>query len=82
MLAPVQIISVQASVQQQKQIMRELKTLHDCDSPYIVSYYGCFLLDGDISIVMEYMDCGWLSFVRACFGQPRFDCPLRAAKVS
>ncbi|KAI9009126.1 kinase-like domain-containing protein [Hyaloraphidium curvatum] len=44
----------------QKQIMRELKILHDCSSPFIVGYFGSFLLDSDISIVMEYMDYGSL----------------------
>lgn len=53
-----QIISVTATASEQKRIMRELKILHDCASPYIVGYYASFLMDGDISIVMEYMDLG------------------------
>ena len=44
------------------QIIRELKVLHECNSPDIVGYYGAFYSDGEISICMEYMVrvVGWL----------------------
>lgn len=42
------------------QIIRELKVLHDCNSPYIVGFYGAFYSDGEISICMEHMDGGSL----------------------
>jgi len=29
--------------------------LHECNSPYIVGFYGAFYSDGEISICMEYM---------------------------
>ncbi|TGZ70512.1 hypothetical protein CRM22_003159 [Opisthorchis felineus] len=45
------------------QIIRELKVLHDCNSPYIVGYYGAFFADGDISLCMEYMNGGSLDVV-------------------
>ncbi|KAF6771537.1 hypothetical protein AHF37_10175 [Paragonimus kellicotti] len=45
------------------QIIRELQVLHDCNSPYIVGYYGAFFADGDISLCMEYMDGGSLDIV-------------------
>ena len=45
------------------QIMRELKILNDCISPYIVGYYGCFHDEADISICMEYMDGGSLDLL-------------------
>ncbi|KAF8567851.1 hypothetical protein P879_01178 [Paragonimus westermani] len=45
------------------QIIRELQVLHDCNSPYIVGYYGAFFADGDISLCMEYMDGGSLDMV-------------------
>jgi len=35
--------------------MRELKVLHECNSPYIVGFYGAFQNDGEISLCMEYM---------------------------
>eukprot|EP01134_Creolimax_fragrantissima_P006538 CFRG6538T1 len=39
-------------------VLREIDILFRCRSPYVVSYYGVFFEDGDISICMEYMDCG------------------------
>jgi len=45
------------------QIMRELKVLQQCNSPFIVGYYGAFYSDGEISICMEYMDGGSLDLV-------------------
>lgn len=41
-----------------KQILRELQIMNDCNSPYIVSYYGCFPVDVHVGIVMEFMDIG------------------------
>jgi len=38
------------------QIIKELKILHNCNSPYIVGFYGAFYSEGEISICMEYMD--------------------------
>jgi hypothetical protein len=43
-----------------RQIMREMQYMHDCDSKHIVSFYGAFMNDGDISMCMEYMDVGWV----------------------
>ena len=37
------------------QILRELKILHNCNSPHIVGFYGAFYSDGEINICMEYM---------------------------
>uniref|UniRef100_A0A7N6BLS5 Dual specificity mitogen-activated protein kinase kinase 2 n=1 Tax=Anabas testudineus TaxID=64144 RepID=A0A7N6BLS5_ANATE len=37
------------------QIIRELQVLHECNSPYIVGFYGAFYNDGEISICMEHM---------------------------
>ncbi|ESO06319.1 hypothetical protein HELRODRAFT_155691 [Helobdella robusta] len=45
------------------QIIRELMVLHECNSPYIVGYYGSFYADGEISICMEYMDGGSLDLI-------------------
>ncbi|KAG1944947.1 dual specificity mitogen-activated protein kinase kinase 1 [Pimephales promelas] len=42
------------------QIIRELQVLHECNSPYIVGFYGAFYSDGEISICMENMDGGSL----------------------
>ncbi|XP_032829743.1 dual specificity mitogen-activated protein kinase kinase 1-like [Petromyzon marinus] len=45
------------------QIIRELQVLHECNSPYIVGFYGAFYSDGEISICMEHMDGGSLDLV-------------------
>ncbi|XP_027202663.2 dual specificity mitogen-activated protein kinase kinase 1-like [Dermatophagoides pteronyssinus] len=45
------------------QILRELKILHDCNSPHIVGFYGAFYSDGEINICMEYMDGGSFDLV-------------------
>uniref|UniRef100_A0A0K8TLS1 mitogen-activated protein kinase kinase n=1 Tax=Tabanus bromius TaxID=304241 RepID=A0A0K8TLS1_TABBR len=46
-----------------KQIVRELKVLHECNFPHIVGFYGAFYSDGEISICMEYMDGGSLDLI-------------------
>lgn len=45
------------------QIIRELKVLHKCNSPYIVGFFGAFYSEGEISICMEYMDGGSLDLI-------------------
>lgn len=33
--------------------------MHECNSPYIISFFGAFTNDvGDVVMCMEYMDCG------------------------
>ena len=34
--------------------------MHDCNSPYIISFYGAFISDPNICICMEFMDKGSL----------------------
>ncbi|KAL5274506.1 MAP2K1 family protein [Megaselia abdita] len=46
-----------------KQIMTELKVLHQCNFPHIVGFFGAFYNDGEISICMEYMDGGSLDLI-------------------
>lgn len=46
-----------------KQIIRELKVLHECNFPHIVGFYRAFQSDGEISICMEYMDGGSLDLI-------------------
>jgi len=46
-----------------KQIITELRILDECNSPYIVGFYGAFHSDGEINICMEYMDGGSLDLV-------------------
>ena len=45
----------------QTQIIRELRILHECQSPYIIEFYGAFLnTNNTIVICMEYCNCGSL----------------------
>lgn len=48
-----------------KQVLRELQFNRSCKSPYIVNYYGAFLVEecGQIYIAMEYCDGGSLDGV-------------------
>lgn len=39
-----------------KQILRELQILHECNSKYIVSFYGAYLREPHICMCMEFMD--------------------------
>lgn len=54
------VILVEAKSSIRTQIVRELQILHDCNSKHIVSFYGAFMGEGDISICMEFMDKGSL----------------------
>ena len=45
----------------EKQILIELKTLHDCDCDYVVRSYGSFMKDGMVHIALEFMDAGSLT---------------------
>ena len=41
-----------------KSIKHEISILRDCRSPYIVSYYGSYLKDSKLWLVMEYCAAG------------------------
>lgn len=42
--------------------------LHECNSPYIVGFYGAFYSDGEISICMEHMVSPQPSSAPRCLG--------------
>ncbi|KAH0566516.1 hypothetical protein GP486_000097 [Trichoglossum hirsutum] len=68
------VIHVEAKKEVRKQIVRELHIMHDCNSPFIVSFYGAFLNEaGDVIMCMEYMDCGSLDRISKDFGPVRVD---------
>merc|ERR1712156_327141 len=46
-----------------KLIVTECNILHECNSPYIVGYFGAYQCDGEVNIFMEYMDGGSLDLV-------------------
>lgn len=54
-----------------KQIIRELKILHDCNFPHIVGFYNAFQSLSLISICMEYMDGGSLDKILKRVGRIR-----------
>ncbi len=57
------VIPLQSNEKVKKQILLELKTLHDCDSDYVVRSYGALLKDGMVHMALEYMDAGSLAGV-------------------
>merc|ERR1712110_9265 len=57
------LILMDVKQQIRKQIVTELKILHECRSPYIVGYFGAYQCDGEINIFMEYMDGGSLDLI-------------------
>lgn len=57
------LIHLELKPAMRKQILRELKILHECNYPNIVGFYRAFQNDGEISICMEYMDGGSLDLV-------------------
>ncbi len=40
------------------QLRREIEILRTCRSPYIVAYFGSYLKDDDLWLIMEYCDAG------------------------
>ncbi|KAI9713675.1 MAG: MAP kinase kinase (MEK) [Chrysothrix sp. TS-e1954] len=68
------IIHVEAKPEVRKRIVRELDIMHECNSPYIVSFYGAFMNNtGDVVMCMEYMDVGSLDSISKNFGPVRVD---------
>ncbi|KAJ8606844.1 hypothetical protein MRB53_040654 [Persea americana] len=57
------VVFIDAKPTVRKQILRELQILHECNSPYIVSFYGAYLAEPHINMCMEYMDCGSLDSI-------------------
>ncbi|KZT73734.1 Pkinase-domain-containing protein [Daedalea quercina L-15889] len=54
------IVLIDAKPSVRKQILRELQIMHDCNSEYIISFYGAFISDPNICICMEFSDKGSL----------------------
>ena len=52
---PHQMIMLDIKPAVRNQIMRELKVLHECNSPYIVGFFGSFCVNNEISICMQHM---------------------------
>ncbi|MBW0475421.1 hypothetical protein O181_015136 [Austropuccinia psidii MF-1] len=50
------LVHIDAKPSVRRQILRELQIMHDCRSPYIISFYGAYLHDPHICMCMEFMD--------------------------
>lgn len=57
------VIPLQSNEKVKKQILLELKTLHECENDNIVKSYGAFIKDGHVHMALEYMDAGSLADV-------------------
>ncbi|ODV97526.1 hypothetical protein PACTADRAFT_36876 [Pachysolen tannophilus NRRL Y-2460] len=62
------IIHIETKQMVQTQIIRELRIMHECDSPYIIGFYGSFINESDVVICMEYVDCGSLDKILKLVG--------------
>ncbi len=49
------MIRLEVKPDAQQRILRELQILFNCNSPYIIDFYGSFLSEGEINILLEYM---------------------------
>lgn len=65
-----QLIHLEIKPAIRNQIIRELQVLHECNSPYIVGFYGAFYSDGEISICMEHMVNFMFSFGHLFLSHP------------
>lgn len=55
------VVHIESKLAVQTQIIRELRIMHECRSPYIVEFYGAFVRSNNtIVICMEYCNCGSL----------------------
>jgi mitogen-activated protein kinase kinase len=60
MTSYLKIVLIDAKPSVRSQILRELQVMHDCNSKYIISFWGAFVADPNICICMEFMDKGSL----------------------
>ena len=79
--SPSQLIHLEIKPAIRNQIIRELQVLHECNSPYIVGFYGAFYSDGEISICMEHMvSAPWRAAGGPC-PPPSGPCPQTQSTV-
>ena len=56
------MIHLEGNPETRGRIVRELKIMHECNSEWIVNFYGAFSSESnDVVICMEYMDVGYVS---------------------
>lgn len=64
----VKVVQMNVQAEVRKNIIQELRTLHQSSCPHIVPYHGAFFSDGSISIILDYMDGGSLADVTQALG--------------
>ncbi|OBA22165.1 Pkinase-domain-containing protein [Metschnikowia bicuspidata var. bicuspidata NRRL YB-4993] len=58
------VVLVDSKLAVQTQIIRELRIMHECRSPYIIEFYAAFLrANNSIVLCMEYLNCGSLDHI-------------------
>jgi serine/threonine protein kinase len=60
-----------------EEVIKELRTLHTADSPFIISFCGAFYAEGTVAIALEYMDAGSLADIMkrtGTFPEPAIAC--------
>ncbi|KAL3424595.1 protein kinase byr1 [Phlyctema vagabunda] len=68
------VIHVEAKKEMRRRIVRELQIMYECNSQFIVNFYGAFLSESnDVIMCMEHMDVGSLDSVSQRFGPVRVD---------
>lgn len=69
------IVHVDSKLVVQTQIIRELRIMHECRSPYIIEFYGAFLRkNNSIVLCMEYCNCGSLDKILQLCSNRQFPC--------
>ncbi|KAJ1721756.1 MAP kinase kinase (MEK) [Coemansia erecta] len=53
---PMALKFIRADFSIRQQILKELQILHECNSPYIVSFYGAYPKDNGVQVCLEFMD--------------------------
>ncbi|KAK6460108.1 kinase-like domain-containing protein [Scheffersomyces coipomensis] len=71
------VIPIDSETVIQAQIIRELRILHECRSPYIIEFYGAFINNNNtIVICMEYCNCGSLDKILSLSPNGQFPLPI------
>lgn len=61
----------------QTQIIRELRIIHECHSPYIIEFFGAFINNSNtVVICMEYCNCGSLDKILPLCENHQFPVPV------
>jgi mitogen-activated protein kinase kinase 1 len=65
----VKVVQMNVQAEVRKNLIAELRTLHQSAHPHVVPYHGAFFSDGSVSILLDYMNVGSLSDVAKVLGK-------------